>query len=139
MVSPIPDRAIGDGIAVDTQALDDFAAAMVTGVQGNIAPNGDRLASTFAMGVQFGARNPSADVQALIAKYYECLQAINEQLYAYEMYAKTLTDAAQQIRLNYKDADALARASLEDIYNLLAIANAEATQPGLGPRDARFE
>ncbi len=139
MVHPVPDRATGDGVTVDTQALDDFAAAMVSGVQGNIVPNGDRLASTFATGVQFGAGNPSVDVQALIVKYYECLQAINEQLYTYEVYAKTLVEAAYQISRNYKDADALAKASLEDLFSLIAIANTEATQPSPGPRGARFE
>lgn len=139
MVRPASDRAPGPGIQVDTQAVTDFATAMRTGVQGNIAPNGDRLASTFATGVQFGVGNPSVDVHALIAKYHQCLEAINDQLYTYEMYAKVLVDAADQISSNYQNADALAKASIADITALLDQAITNSSRPNPGPRGARIE
>jgi len=139
MVRPDPDRPPGPGINVDTRAVADFAAAMRTGVQGTIAPNGDRLASAFAAGPQFGRNNPSADVKALITKYRQCLDAINAQLYTYEIWAKVLVDAAEQISANYQNADTFAKVSITDIAQLFNQAVTDSYRPGSGPRGARFE
>lgn len=139
MVHPYTDRPPGPGISVDTQALTDFAAAMRSGVQGTITPNGDRLASSFATGVQFGADNPSTDVKALIAKYRQCLDAISAQLYTYEIWAKVLVEAAEQIGSNYQSADALAKTSIADVTTLFNQAVTDVYRPGSGPRGTRPE
>lgn len=134
MAHPAPDRARDGDIAVDLEALDQFAMAMVTGVQGNILPNADRLASTFGAGVQFGANNPSVDVQALVSKYHQCLQAINDQLYTYGVYARSLIETARQISLNYRNADALAKATTQNLLAQMAQADITAMTPDLIPR-----
>lgn len=139
MVRPYSDRPPGPGISVDTQAVTDFATAMRTGVQGTIAPNGDRLASSFAVGPQFGTDNPSVDVKALIIKYRQCLEAISAQLYTYEVWAKVLVDAAEQISSNYQNADALAKTSIADVMRMFNQAVTDAYRPDPGPHGARFE
>jgi hypothetical protein len=105
------------GIHVSPDALLAFAGAVRDHVDGTIAPHRGPARTAFAAGAEFGQVNPSRDLQAMIAKYQQCLVAMNEQLTAYLQATDTLIDAASQVATNYRASDARAAATLDDALN----------------------
>src|SRR6266536_484030 len=115
---------------VEVDGLHTFAGAVDAEVDQNFKPHADRLASSYAKGVPFGAVSRSGDVHAAKLKYHDCLVGVTEQLTAYVNASKILTTAVREIAKRYSDADALSEAAAKEVSNALggAIRAAQAEQ-----------
>jgi hypothetical protein len=121
------------GIRVSPVALNAFAGRVQHDVDGAIAPHRGDVEVSFAGGVSLSPTNPSADLHAMIAKYGECLAAINEQLAAYLSATTILTFAATQIAANYESTDATSAAAIDAaLDNAIARVNAPMSPRGPG-------
>lgn len=116
------------GFEADLATLGDLARSVDAEVTANIRPRTERLMTTYATGVTFGAKSPGGDVGVARQKYHDCLTATVAQLAAYVNAAGILTQAAHQVIDAYAGADALAVASSREVRLALTNATAAAAQ-----------
>lgn len=118
---------LGDtgGIHVSPAGLTGFADLVRREVTGNVTSYTGQLHLALGMKVNSGTVNPSTDLRAMIAKYNDCLDAINAQLAAYQSATETLIEAASRIAAAYRASDANAAAVTADTVNA-ALAQATA-------------
>jgi hypothetical protein len=118
-------------INVHIDGLHSFAGAVEGEVEGNFQPHTARLFNTYASGVPFGADNPSGELHAAKLKYHDCLTSVTETMTGYINASKILVAAIKEAAARYSDADALARASSQDVEQILsqAVLKSQATAP----------
>jgi hypothetical protein len=140
---PEPKWWLSDYQAIDVHpdTLHSFAGAVDADMEGNFRPHTNRLFSTYAGGVPFGADNPSGELHAAKARYHECLTAVTETMASYINASKILVDAITEIARRYSDADAMAQANVQDAAKVLnqAVQDAAAASRPRSPGRVRFE
>jgi hypothetical protein len=117
----------GTGIMVDLDALSGVADTMQSELAGNLVPSAQHVSRQYGAGVRFGVTTPSLDVHAAMRQYRTCVDQMNEQLNSYIQASGTLIDVARRILDRYATADALAKASANDVDNAFAEALAKAS------------
>jgi hypothetical protein len=100
-----------DQIHIDAATVAEFAQAIHSTFDADVAPVANSVQLTFANGAIVGARNPSVDLSTMLNAYQSCLEAMSQQLYAYATAARILSDSAHSIAARYTTSDALAGAS----------------------------
>jgi hypothetical protein len=119
-------------IQIEAGSVREWASALRTEVNTNLQPHTERLFGRYAPGVAFGAKNPSAGLHAVRAKYRECLTGTVDQLAAYINASTILVGTAIEIASRYQTADALAQANVQDIDDALNHSISVAAGPEYG-------
>lgn len=117
---PIDDAiAAYPGLRVDLNGIDDFVAALRKEVNDNLNSHVGQLKSTYEMGVGFGLGSRSPNMDAVQQVYYECLARISTLLDNYVNAEHILAAAAEQVAKQYRDTDAMAAASTDEVSKAL--------------------
>jgi hypothetical protein len=102
-------------VHVDVHGLADFATDLRAEIDKNLRPYLNELINIYRSGPRFGPLIDSANVRAARSHYQDCLGQIINQLDACARGGATLADAADLIAQRYRDADALAGATVASV------------------------
>jgi hypothetical protein len=123
-------------VRVDVEGLAGFAKELRAEVDSHLRPYLDELIRTYQEGPRFGPSVQSENIAAARAHYQRCLGQMINQLYAFARGGTVLADAADIIVQHYRDADALAAASVAAVKD--AVTAAERATPFEVPVDPLY-
>jgi hypothetical protein len=116
-------------LRIDLDGLADFATQLQHEVDANLQPYLVELIRSYNLGVTVGAGLPTPGMTRVRQHYQKCLASIIEQLNSFALAGSVLADAAHRIAARYRDADALAHASLTDVQDALTAASSAHPDP----------
>ena len=115
-------------IDVDLASFGALREALARELQYSVGPWVSHLIDQYGVDVGLGTRNPSQNVRAFRDRYGDCLDDTVDRLHSYLRESSLLVDAAGAILARYRSVDELAGASVQDITQMLSLA-----QPIDGP------
>jgi hypothetical protein len=108
-------------VQVDLAGLHDFAETLRSDVEGHLRVQADGVIVEHSTGVPFGwGTAVSGSVAQIQQRYRDCLVGGAEALMSYIERAEAMIAGALEVATRYGDADALARAKVEEVKALLA-------------------